>query len=135
MKQVGQVISENCQGRRSSRQGVRARLSEQLVSQLFVRMQSIYGGLWSARFSGDRLLEAAKAEWALELANRDEETLARAVEACKRQFDRPPTLPEFSRLCRPVEAAHRPFVFALPGPRNPEVARAGLAEVRAKLGW
>lgn len=115
------------------RSGEVPQLDVRLVSQLFVRMQSIYGHLWSSRFASAQMLEAAKIEWGVSLARHDVAAVWRAVEACKGEFDKPPTLPEFLRLCRPVPDAHRPYL-ALPClPSSAEVAMAGLADVRARL--
>lgn len=108
-------------------------LEDRLVQQLFVRMQSTYGHLWSSRFGSAELFAAAKAEWARALGRYDAMVVSRAVEGCQQQYDKPPTLPEFLRLCRPVPEAHRAY-RALPAPlADPQVVRAGLDEVKRLL--
>lgn len=113
----------------------------QLIDRLFVRMQLIYGHRWSSRFddgaNGQRALEAAKVEWAVSLSGVHVDQVAKAIEEMKRSYiEWPPTLPEFMRLVKPepTPAAHRPYLPALPKPRDPEIARNALAEMRAMLG-
>lgn len=110
------------------------RVSNARISELFVRMNSIYGHLWSSRFPDARLLQAAKAEWAMALSKRDGEAIRRAVLVCQQQYDMPPTLPQFARLCRPLCDAHRMFK-ALPRPApDRAVASAGMARIKQLLG-
>lgn len=142
MKAISDVAS---QAQRSLQQAAPARstrshrsepqqLDATLTNQLFVRMQSIYGHLWSSRFANAQMLAAAKAEWATALYGCHVNDINRAIEACKREYDKPPTLPEFLKLCRPEAMApyHRPGPPALPAPRNREVGLAALAELKKR---
>jgi hypothetical protein len=103
-----------------------------LVDRLFVRLNSIYGHLWSSRFPDANMLAAAKAEWGMDLAKCTPEQLGRALEACKQQYDTPPSLPQFSRLCGlSTPPSHKPFPKELPKPRMPkEQAMQKLEEIR-----
>lgn len=110
-------------------------MERQLIEQLFVRMSSIYGHLWSSRFASAAMLEAAKAEWASALYGLHVDAVTRAINACAKRHKMPPTLPEFLALCKPEAAPyHKPAPKLLEAPRNPEIARAALAECRRILG-
>jgi len=112
----------------------------QPIDRLFVRLQQIYGHRWSSQFGTGahvaKAHQAAKAEWAQSLDGIHVDAVAQALEAMKREYvDWPPTLPQFLQLCRPQSAPyHKPAPRLLEAPRNPEVARAALAECRRILG-
>lgn len=70
------------------------------IKALFLRMDAIYGNLWSSRFKENpKLAEYTKREWAVGLAGlgyyfRD------ALNDCRNgTFAYPPTLPQFKSLC------------------------------------
>lgn len=73
-----------------------------LVRQLFARLTSAYGQLWSSRFSERQLLDAAVLEWGIALQDRTPAELSRAVQYFISAGNKmPPTLPEFVAAARP----------------------------------
>jgi hypothetical protein len=75
--------------------------------------------------------EKVKSEWAEELGRYGMSVIRSAVAACMEQCKLPPTLPEFSALCRQY---HRPeYAVRLPEPREPPPPGALEALQRFKL--
>ncbi len=74
---------------------------EKLIDRLFVILTINYGGLFTFRFQNDeRIIHAAKREWANDLSAYTPEQIARAVKVMKQQYvDQCPTLPQFVKLC------------------------------------
>lgn len=113
-------------------------LPEKAVSQLFVRLTSIYPHRWASQFRSAEMLEAAKREWAFELGEFSREDIGRALHMAKRQYiDWPPTLPQFRALCRQyASAAHRPFdkAKALTKKPDPAVGKRAVREMMKVCG-
>jgi len=84
------------------------------IDRLFVLMQSNYGHLWSSRFGDEKILNAAKADWALSLHPWPERSVLSAMDRCKRLYRKPPTLTEFMDMLR-TERVHDEYK-ALPRP-------------------
>lgn len=112
-----------------------------LIDRVFVRLNSIYGPLWSSHYATEALLAAAKAEWRLTLGARTLGQIKLAFTACLTAHpDYPPTLGQFDALCRqrsgPWLGASMPAHYhrpALPGPQTLTRAEA-MQRMRATLG-
>jgi hypothetical protein len=105
-----------------------------LIKRLFLRLANNYGTAWTGRFASAELLEAAKAEWAIDLARYRPGEIGQAIELCKRQFQsKPPTLGEFRALCAAM-AAGRTIAAATAAPRAERGKALGeLARLRGLL--
>jgi hypothetical protein len=105
-------------------------MSDALVRRLFARFAELYGAQKVAAMWGDVTIDALSPVWAKALSVYDVKTVAAAVHALPhRESAWPPTLPEFTALCREQikPAAHRP---ALPVPkRTAEEIAAGAAQM------
>lgn len=84
------------------------------IDKLFVVMHVTYGHLWSSLFATDQLLQVAKGQWALQLHPWSEAQVERAMDRCKRLYEKPPTLPQFINLLR-TDRCHDEYK-ALPKP-------------------
>lgn len=74
----------------------------QLVQAIFRKFLVRYGRLWLDRYAGTGLSpQEVEDEWAHELAGFTEQEIRRGLDGC-RTLKFPPTLPEFSALCRPA---------------------------------
>lgn len=73
--------------------------SREWVDRLFLRLASLYGNLWTQRWEGLDLA-LVKADWHDELRFYSFETIKAALDHCRSAQSLPPTLPEFSRICR-----------------------------------
>lgn len=107
------------------------------VDQLFTRMQSKYGHLWSSRFGSVDAVKAGKLEWGHALAGASHEQLSEALRRLDEDHPMPPSLCEFKRLVfrsRRSAPYHRMYKRrALPPPRNPMKAKKHLDELRGIL--
>lgn len=113
---------------------LKQRLSEQLTSQLFIRLRSMYGHRWTSLFTSSEQATAMKAEWALALGSFTDAVIEKALSSSSREYvDFPPTLPQFMALCRMHEP--RPTYRALPGPApsTREFSLQQLADIKAFL--
>lgn len=113
---------------------LKQRLPEQLTSQLFIRLRSIYGHRWTSLFTSAEQATAMKAEWSLALGGFTDQVIEKALESSAREYvDFPPTLPQFMALCRMHEP--RKVYQALPGPEpsTREFALGKLAELKELL--
>lgn len=111
-------------------------LCRTLVEQLFVRMQSIYGHLWSSRFPTAQMLAAAKNEWGAALYGLHIDRINRALDICatRQVYPTPPTLPQFGALCQPQLAPyHKPAPKALPAPTNRALGLSVLGELKRRF--
>ena len=99
------------------------RLQPKRVSQVFVRMASIYKNLWTSTLDSPEMLQAAKDEWSIELAGFTTAELSKGLRETKRLHPNfPPTLPQFRSLCRQPKkhALHELRHKALPRPKADE---------------
>ena len=135
MKPISEAANAIEQGRISLPKDVQTpSLDLTLVSQLFIRMNSIYGHLWSSRFKTDRMLQAAKMEWGMSLAKYSRDDLEFAIAQCKRVYQTPPSLPQFLMLMPSKEPSHKEFK-RLPVLRSEkEHGRSYLEKMKQKLG-
>lgn len=73
---------------------------ESLVDRLFQKLHTMYGKLWADMWVGAPM-DAVKAEWARTLTGVEPEAMRLALDAIlKAGKPFPPTLPEFTSLCR-----------------------------------
>lgn len=80
------------------------KLPRHLIEELFRKFLLRYGRLWTDRYAGlDVTANEVVEEWASELAGFTEAEIRRGLDGC-RTLKFPPTLPEFSALCRPATA-------------------------------
>lgn len=102
-------------------------LPTDLIDRLFQRLSGSYMAAWD-RALGNTPLNDVKSAWAHELAEfSSRESMTRIAWALDNLPDRPPSAPEFKRLCRSAPA---PEVPALPVPKaDPERVRAELAKL------
>lgn len=107
------------------------------MARLFARLEAIYGRWWSSRFDDKRAFELAVIEWGRALAPFTAERMGYALEQCRLQYMRPPTLPEFLALCddKPAAPYHQPAPKALPRPKaDKAVVKREIDSMRALLG-
>lgn len=106
-----------------------------VMARLWERMTEIYGHRWISAYG-----EAVNESWRRGLQGVSVEQIGKGLERLLEQGrEWPPTLPEFRALCvtdpsTPLAPYHRPAPRLLEAPRNPEIARAALAECRRILG-
>lgn len=106
----------------------RERLPEKQSNQLFVRLGSMYGHIFTSRWPTADLYDAAMAEWSIALGKFDADTLSAALRSCLDRYPKPPTLPEFYQLCRDQTAscaAHREY-------KQPKLTAPLCSEEKAK---
>lgn len=105
-----------------------------VMARLWERMTEIYGHRWISAYG-----EAVNESWRRGLQGVSVEQIGRGLERLLEQGrEWPPTLPEFRALClkdpaAPIAPYHKPAPRLLEAPRNPEKARAALAECRRIL--
>lgn len=75
-------------------------LPEKWAQRIFVRMSAIYGYLWTSRHGTEDTWQVARREWSQALAGLTPEQLDHGIVQCRTHHKMPPTLPEFSGLCR-----------------------------------
>lgn len=95
------------------------------IDRLFQRLSGAYMAAWD-RHLGNSPLNDVKSAWAAELAEfgRSRESLGRVAWALENLPDRPPSAPEFKRLCRSAPAPEAPRL---------EESRSDPARVAAEL--
>lgn len=111
-------------------------LTDKVISQLFIRMQSNYGHLWTSRWPDNNTFTAAKAEWSNALSCFNTESLSIAIRLCLKRFPMPPSLPEFYLLCReqePACAAHRMLEISKQPRCTKETADKNLEIIRSMI--
>ena len=81
-------------------------MDDKTITRVFVRMGNNYGQLFTSRFQDSpALIEAAKAEWAIDLNQFSLETIGVALNKMKEQYiNYPPTLPQFIQICKMADA-------------------------------
>lgn len=108
---------------------------EEMLKRLWKRMTEIYGHRWLSSYG-----LTPNDSWRRGLAGITGQQIANGLSRMLEQgSDWPPTLPQFRALCvkdpdAPLAPYHRPAPKLLGAPRNPEKARAALAECRRILG-
>ena len=101
-----------------------------VVAAIFAKFQARYPHIWSSAFPTPANLEAAIKEWSEVLSGLSPEKLWYGLRLWDR--DKPPSAPEFRRLCRqaPMYQPHR----ALPKPKpTKQIAEAAFHEMRTTL--
>lgn len=73
------------------------------MDRLYSRFDGMYPTRWRASFAGGEAIANWRSAWAEAFAAQDIsfDEVGRALAACLREFDWPPSLPEFMRVCRP----------------------------------
>ncbi len=74
-----------------------------VVQTLFARLQANYGGLFTNRFANKAMLDCAIDEWRVDLAPYSEQMILNAYETCKQRYMKPPTMTEFSDICKMIK--------------------------------
>lgn len=82
---------------------VHSALGISLMDHLFNRLDGLYPNRWRAAFSSNQAIANWREAWAEAF---DEERItpqdvAAGIKACRKQYDWPPSLPEFLKSCRP----------------------------------
>lgn len=111
-------------------------LSDKIISQLFVRMGSMYGHLWTSRWPDQNTLAAAKSEWANALSCFSTDELSTAFRLCLKRFPKAPSLPEFYLLCgeqKPACTAHRMLELSKHPQCSKETAEKNLKKMRSMI--
>lgn len=108
-----------------------------LVSRLFARIDASWPGQWTARWS-ETAVETNAKEWKRALQEFTLGQFDRALAAARRRhLDFPPTLPQFSELCREARAGEIRPDQVLPSAfttRRTEAARTALKDCYQMLG-
>lgn len=103
---------------------------------LFSEFAVFYGHIWKSQFKDDKFLNFAKEKWQKRLDEFDESVLEKAMTECLNQYEMPPTLPQFLKLCRYFLNRHKdlqPSVEAEIPRASKEVARMHLQNILNKL--
>ena len=79
--------------------------SKKVISDLFIKMQANYGGLFSGRFPTKQMMAIAVEEYRIELAPYSEALISEAYDVCKKQFLKGPTMSEFADVCKTLRRA------------------------------
>lgn len=75
-------------------------LEKRLIELLFLRLNGIYGCLWTASFQNPAAWDVAKDEWADALAGMPTDVIRRALDELRKSGDEyPPNLPKFIKIC------------------------------------
>jgi len=76
-------------------------LSIKVVNNLFIRFQSNYGNKFSSQFPTEKILNAAKKEWAYALSPYEKNDIGYAIREMQKHYKQwPPTPGQFVELCR-----------------------------------
>jgi len=129
---IGAVLRKSSQMNARPSTDMSGSMVSKVTERVFVRMQSIYGHLWSSQFKSVEILECAKREWDLSLRDLNVRQIGKAIELAKVECRMPPSLPSFLELANRanLKGPHKPFA-TLPKPKsNPDVARAALDQLR-----
>jgi hypothetical protein len=129
---IGAVLRKSSQMNARPSTDMSGSMVSKVTERVFVRMQSIYGHLWSSQFKSVEILECAKREWDLSLRDLNVRQIGKAIELAKVECRMPPSLPSFLELANRanLKGPHKPFA-TLPKPNsNPDVARAALDQLR-----
>lgn len=68
------------------------------IEQVLVRLGVIYGHLFSSQFKTPEAFDAAVTEWSDSIGHYTFAKLTRAINRCKEEYKKPPSLPEFMEL-------------------------------------
>lgn len=93
---------------------IHSALGISLMDHLFNRLDGLYPNRWRAAFSSNQAIANWREAWAESF---DEERItpkcvAAGIKACRRQYDWPPSLPEFLKACRPPVDYERLYIGA-----------------------
>lgn len=95
-------------------------LPEDWAKKLFRMLATMYGSHWLDMWQGIPMAEV-QADWRHYLAGYGGDEIARGLNACKlRGWGKPPTLPEFAKLCRPPLDYEAAFIEAVEQMRKRE---------------
>lgn len=76
-------------------------LERKLIDLLFLRLDGIYGHLWTSRHANAKAWEITKDEWGSALAGIDVSIIRNVLDELRNDDrDYPPSLPQFLKLCR-----------------------------------
>lgn len=77
------------------------------VDRLFAHLGAIYGHVWHSQFKSEGFLNLAKEVWADGLSKIDDKNIEMAIDACKREYPMPLSLPAFYQLCRRFQLSNQ----------------------------
>lgn len=101
------------------------------IDNLFLTFGSYYGHVWRSQFKSAEFLERCKDDWREGLKHFGEDEMKFAISCCRRNYDFPPTMPQFIALCvqerRRNENCYQPFKNFK---RNPELAGMHLKKIK-----
>lgn len=109
------------------------------IEYLFSKFAAAYGHIWRSQFKTDAFTIFAKIEWQDGLSQFSDKTVNEAIEACRRYFEKPPTLAEVVSCCREIqnrfdfEEQCRKKALLPQKKANPEVARFHLERLKKIL--
>nr|WP_051227698.1 replication protein P [Oceanospirillum beijerinckii] len=107
-------------------------------------MQGIYRHLWTSSWPVPEALQVAKNEWDNALSQFTDEELDSGIERCKTRYDKPPSLTEFLKCCRPdpaefglpdVEFAYREACRAAHAPGAARWSHGVVYHAGREVGW
>lgn len=108
--------------------------TEESIDLLFMRFAASYGFLWQNIFHSQEQLEFVKSEWADALTKYSVEVIEKAYLYCRANHKNPPTLPQFTEICRTYHSATITSYQAIEQhDTQPEVVTAHLSKMRAIL--
>jgi len=109
-------------------------VNKKRIRRLFARLNAVYGGTWSARYTTQSMFDLAVEEWASDLAPYSDGEIEEAYKLCKQRYTTAPTLPQFTELAKLAHLRkYKPTQPTQGKPASPEVAQYWIAEIRAKL--
>ena len=142
MESIGSLVQQN---EHSPQNNDSNRIHNRLIARVWTRMAEIYGHKWVSQYgecsdeSGN--LSSSAKTWAEGLASLGDQ--ATQMQLISQGFSKivksgdewPPSLPQFLAVCyvKQIAPYHRIAKFELPAPRNEELARSTLQEIRSRM--
>ncbi len=74
-----------------------------------MRFAGIYGHIWLSTYKNEQSLSFAKKEWAEALKKFENQTIKKALFHTREQNPLPPTLPQFTAICKSVDKRNKDF--------------------------
>jgi len=66
-------------------------VNKKRIRRLFARLNAVYGGTWSARYTTQSMFDLAVEEWASDLAPYSDGEIEEAYKLCKQRYTTAPT--------------------------------------------
>ena len=108
-------------------------MNKKRIQKLFARMNAVYGGTWSGRYTTSTMLNLAIDEWTTELEPYSDGEIEEAYKLCKQRHTTAPTLPQFAELVKVVHQRKRTSGIPELKPCDPAVAKRHIDEIRSIL--